>query len=177
MINLKKRSTTEAISANPYPDKFHEAFFAALSDVIFSKDLAKSVDSILAGIGRAFNAQVFLFRRAGNSAELTGYSSNRTNEIAELLRKAGIRVSPKKIPLPGGRDKFFDAPFVEYDDLFHLIGDMTTSAACRKIQGQLAFRWLASVAVRADSNQLALLILIAEKPPIFPRHPGSSGGR
>ncbi len=165
MLNLKKKNSSNTAPSVSYRERFQESILAAVSEVIFAEEIGKSVHAVLAGIRRAFNADVFLFRRSGDSAELAEYLSNKTEEITELLRKAGIRLSPKKINLSGGRDKLFGSPFNEFGDLFPLIGDMTTSAACRKIQTELGVRWIASTSFEIDGRRFLILVLMPDKPP------------
>ncbi|HQT92481.1 MAG TPA: hypothetical protein PL001_10700, partial [Candidatus Kryptobacter bacterium] len=141
MINLKKRTTTPPTRHDDYPTGFQEAFFSALSDVVSADELDKSITSIISATRRAFSGSAALFRRSGDSAALVQFSAEKPDEIPALLVKAGIRLSAGKIPLTSGRAKIFELPYTEYDDLFQLIGDMTSSAACRKIQRDLNFSW------------------------------------
>ncbi len=163
MINLKKRTT--AVPAQPVNSsaRFQEAFFSALSDVIFTDGLEKSITSIVSGIRRAFDGDTFLFRRSGETASLVGYSSDRADEITGLLRKAGVRLSADRVPLSGGRGKLFAAPFAEYDDLFALAGDLTTAAACRKMQHELQFGQVATASVKIEAEEFGVVILLHDK--------------
>ena len=165
MINLKKRTTTTPPTRHDdYPAGFQEAFFSALSDVLSADELDKSITSIISAARRAFSGSAALFRRSGDAAALVQFSAEKPDEIPALLVKAGIRLSAGKIPLTGGRAKIFELLYAEYDDLFHLIGDMTSSAACRKIQRDLNFSWIATVSVKTESADFALMVLLSEKP-------------
>lgn len=165
MLNLKKNRTSNTAPTISYPERFQESILATISEIIYAEEIGESVHAILSGIRHAFNGDVFLFRRSGDFAELAEYSSGKAEVIAELLRKAGIRLSAKKIPLSGGREKLFGSPFVEYGELFLLVGDMTTSAACRKIQSQLGIKWIASTSLDIDSHRFMILVIMSERPP------------
>ncbi len=165
MINLKRKTAGGPAQEGAYRARFQEAFFAALSDVISADELAKSILSILSGARQAFNGNAFLFRRYDEYMSLVDFSADKPAEIAGLLKKAGVRAAAEKIPLSQARAKVFKLPFIEYDDMFDLLGDMTTSAACRKIQADLQFNFLASASVRTESADLAILVSLREKPP------------
>ncbi len=165
MLNLKKSKSTETINTTSHHARFQEAFFAALSETIFSERPENTVGSIVSAVGKAFDCNSFLFRRSGGTAALAAYSADNQKRIADLFRIAGIRLSPEKIPLTGTRKKAFEETFTESDDFFQLLGDMTTSAACRKLQRELGAELVATASLKTDSSEMVLLLLLREKPP------------
>ncbi len=165
MLNLKKSKSTEPVELENHYARFQESFFAALSDIIFAEKLDSADALIVSAAGKAFDCDAFLFNRSGETAALTRYSLANPEQTASLIRKAGIRLSPNKIPLTDGRKRAFEAAFAEYDDIFQLLGDMTTSAALRKLQRELGVELVATSSLKTDSAEKALLLLLHQKPP------------
>lgn len=165
MLNLKKSKSTEAVKPASHQARFQEAFFAALSEIIFMDRPDDAVASIVSAVEKAFDCNTFLFTRSGGTAALATYSADNPERIADLFKKAGIRLSSDKIPLTGGRKKVFEVAFGEFDEIFQLLGDMTTSAACRKLQRELGAAILATASLKTNSSEMALLLLLREKPP------------
>ncbi len=165
MLNLKKSKSSETINTASHHARFQEAFFAALSETIFTDRPDNIVGSIVSAVGKAFDCHSFLFSRSGGTAALTAYSADNPKQIADSFKNAGIRLSTDKIPLTGGRKKAFEEKFTEFDEIFQLLGDMTTSAACRKLQRELGAGLVAAASVKTDASELALLLLLREKPP------------
>ncbi len=169
MLNLKRKTVKETVEQDIYSVRFQDAILDALAAVISSEDIDKSTSAVVSAAGRAFGGDAFLFRRSGEKAVLTSYSSERFSEIGALLRKTGVRITADNIPLVGGREKIFELPFVEFDGPFALLGDMITSAACRKIQNELQFSFVTCASAKIETSDLSLLLLLTEKPPTLRR--------
>lgn len=139
------------------------SFFTTLSEVMFSDALEQSTFCIATGIRRAFDAHAFVFRRKGKFAELVAYSNGNSEELSTLLLKAGLKVDVYKINLSGERNKVFDSAYTEFSSPFPLIGDLTTSAASRKLQRELGFARLAFSSVETDDGNYTVLVLLPDK--------------
>ncbi len=161
--NFKRKTAASVRAHEAHSEKFREGFFSTLSEVVFANELGKSISSVAAGISRAFDADTFIFERKDEHAVLVGVSAKNPEKIANLLTKAGLKLDIHKIPLSEERKKIFDSAFSEFADPFPLIGDMTTSAACRKIQRDLEFNSLVSASAKTDSGDYVILVLLPER--------------
>lgn len=161
--NFKRKTAASVRAHESHSEKFREGFFSTLSEVVFANELGKSISSVAAGISRAFDADTFIFERIDEHAGLVGVSAKNPEKIANLLIKAGLKLDVHKIPLSEERKKIFDSSFSEFADPFPLIGDMTTSAACRKIQRDLEFNSLVSASAKTDSGDYVILVLLPER--------------
>lgn len=164
MLNLKKKQTIDTTAQDTYRSRFQDSFFAALSEIVFADQLDTAIVLIVSAIERAFDCDTFLFSRNGDTAALNRFSAETPDDIAALIRKAGVRFSSNKIPLTGGRKRIFEVPFAEYDEIFQLLGDVTTSAACRKLQRELRVQFVATASLKAGNSELVLLLLLHQKP-------------
>jgi PAS domain-containing protein/CheY-like chemotaxis protein len=144
-------------------EKFRKIFFSTLSEVILSSDLAKSFSAIANGMMQSLDASVFVFRRNDESASLICYAANDLDRISSVLVKLGIRLDVNAVPLRGGRVKVFAGGYAEFEDPFALIGDLATSAACRKIQNELKFSAISTISVKTESGDYLILALLPFK--------------
>ncbi len=158
-----KNESSEDTTAKSHSDTLREGFSNALSEAVFSDDLDKCISSIAASVRSAFGGDAFVFRRNADVIELVSFSSSDPQNLAALLVKVGLKLDVHSIPVSPGRDKVFDSPYSELEDSFQLLGDMTTTAACRKIQRDLKFRWIVTAATKTGSEQLALIVLLQDK--------------
>jgi len=143
--------------------RFRDMFFSALSEVIYANSLERSISSIAEGVMRAYGGATFIFRRDGESAALVGSAAENVEHVADLLRRAGLRLDVDNIPLSEGRTKVFDSNFMELGDPFELIDDLTTYAACKKIQRELHFGIVVTTSAKTESGDYSILILLPAK--------------
>jgi CheY-like chemotaxis protein/PAS domain-containing protein len=136
---------------------------STLSEVVFANDFDESISAIAAGINRKFKGSVFIFRRNGETAGLVAYSSESVEKIVGILFKAGLKLDVNNIPLQKGRAKVFELPYGEFDNPFQLIGDMTTTAACKKIQHDLHFDSISTSSVKTELGDYLILLLQPKK--------------
>ena len=167
VIYLRSHSRREVPASDNqtghFSENFRKIFFSVLSEVIASDDQATSLFAIANGVMRAFNANVFVFGRSGESAALLCQAARDSDRIANLLAKLGIKPDINAIPLRGGRAKVFAGGYAEFEDLFPLIGDLATSAACRKIQNELKFGSISTISVKTESGDYLILSLLPTK--------------
>lgn len=160
------RKTASKIEAHEAQlEKFRGSFLKTLSEVIFSDELEQSNFYIASGVRRAFDSDAFVFRGKEKKGELVAYSNANVERLSTLLLKAGLKIDIYKIGLSGAREKIFDAAYAEFDNPFPLIGDLTTSAACKKIQRELGFSKIAFSSVETDDGAYAIMILLPDKVP------------
>lgn len=158
----QKISATEA-GVDSIGEKFRKIFLSTLSEVIASDDLAKSLSAIADGVKQTFDANVFIFSRNGESANLICHAANDLDRISNVLVKLGIRLDVSAIPLRGGRAKVFAGGYAEFEDPFPLIDDLATSAACKKIQNELKFNSISTISVKTESGDYLTLLLLPVK--------------
>jgi PAS domain-containing protein/CheY-like chemotaxis protein len=164
VIYLRSHSRREISAADKeighFSENFRKIFFSVLSEVIASDDQDKSLSAIANGVMRTFGANVFIFGRTGESAGLLCHAANDLDRISNLLVKIGIRLDVGAIPLRGGRAKVFAGGYAEFEDPFPLIGDLATSAACRKIQNELKFDSISTISVKTESGDYLILLIL-----------------
>ncbi len=163
MANFRRKTALTVERNEAQLERLRSSFFTTLSEVMFSDALEQSTFCIATGIRRAFDAHAFIFRRKDKSAELAAYSNGNSEELSTLLLRAGLKLDVYRIGLSRERDRVFDADYAEYDSPFPLIGDLTTSAACRKLQHELGFARLAFSSVETDDGDYAVLVLLPDK--------------
>ena len=126
---------------------------STLSDVVFANNFDESISSIAASVNRELKGSVFIFRRDGDSASLVAYSSENPEKIATVLSKAGLKMNINAVPLQKERAKVFDLTYGEFNSPFQLIGDLTTSAACKKIQHDLNLEMICTTSAKTESSE------------------------
>lgn len=156
-------SVPQSGSLTSYPTSAAGGQVSLLSEIVFANNFDKSISSIAEGINREFKGNVFIFKRNGDSAGLAAYSSENIEKIAATISKAGLKLNVNSIPLLKGRSKLFDLPYSEYDGPFQLIGDLATTAACKKIQHDLHFDLISISSVKTESGDYFILLLHPKK--------------
>ncbi|MCL4538029.1 MAG: PAS domain-containing protein, partial [Bacteroidetes bacterium] len=163
MAKFRRKTTSSVETREAQLEKFRGSFLKTLSEVIFSDELEQSTFCIASGIRRAFDSDVFIFKRKEEKGEMVAYSNADVEQLSTLLLKAGLRLDVYKIELSGERERVFDAAYTEFDNPFPLIGDLTTSAACKKIQRELGFNRLVFSSVETDDGAYTVLVLLPDK--------------
>ncbi len=159
----KQKSSVNTRQEDLFAEKFRKAFFSTVSEVVAAYELDKSLSAIASGMMQAFDGSVFIFSRGGESASLVSYATDDIELISNVLMKLGVRFDTNAIPLGGAREKVFGGGYAEFEDPFPLIGDMVTSAACRKIQNEIGFNSISTISVKTESGDYLALLLLPER--------------
>ncbi len=159
-LNSRRKSISRQSMDDPFAEKFRKIFFSTLSEIIAADELDKSFSAIANGIMETFDGSVFIFRRNGESAGLIRYAANDLDRISSLFVKLGLKLDVNAIPLRGGRVKVFASGYNEFEDPFPLIGDLATSAACRKIQNELKLNLISTTSVKTESGDYLMVLLL-----------------
>lgn len=159
----KQKSSADTRRGDLFAEKFRKMFFSTVSQVIAAYELDKSLSAIASGMMQAFGGSVFIFSRSGESASLVCHAANDIELISDVFVKLGIRFDTKAIPLGGAREKVFAGGYAEFEDPFPLIGDLVTSAACRKIQNEINFNLISTISVKTESGDYLALLLLPER--------------
>ncbi len=146
-------------------DNFKRGLSNAVSDAVFSDHIDKCFSSIATNVRTAFGGDAFVFRRKYDSIELVAHSTGDAARLAEMLTRYGLNLDVHAIPLSDEREKIFTSPYTEMEDAFQIVGDMVTTAACRRIQRELKFKWILTAATKTDKDEFAIIALISEKNP------------
>ena len=161
--NSRRNAALKENKSESFEEKFRKIFFSTLSGVITGDDLDKSISAIADGIKQTFGTSIFIFKRDGESAAFVCHAADDLDLISSVLLKYGIRLDLDNIPLRGGRYKIFRGNYYEFTNPFPLIGDVATSAACRKIQKELKFGLIATNSVKTESGDYLIVLLLQEK--------------
>jgi PAS domain-containing protein len=159
----KQKYSAETQRGDLFAEEFRKIFFSTVSEVIAAYELEKSLSAIANGMMQAFDGSVFIFSRSGELANLVCHAASDIELISDVLAKLGIRFEANAIPLGGAREKVFAGGYAEFEDPFPLIGDLVTSAACRRIQNEIRFGSISTISVKTESGDYLALVLLPER--------------
>ncbi|MGC8594450.1 MAG: PAS domain-containing protein [Candidatus Kryptoniota bacterium] len=144
--------------------RFNRALLGTLPQVLEAENLKDGYEKIIKGLKSAFDCDAIILERRGDSIAIISYDVADQGKVSDLLIKAGVLSNNGLIPLSESRRKLFAYDYIEFEDPFELLSDMTTSAASRKIKKEMGFaRIAAAKAGAAGSHSLLILARQAEQ--------------
>lgn len=138
--------------------RFNKAFLETLPRALTAENLKEGYEKIINGLKSAFDCDVVILEKNGDAMAIASYNVANQKKVSNLLLKAGVLFDIGSIPLSQGRRKLFDSDYIEFEDPFELLSDVTTSAASRKIKKEMGFFRIAASKVGAEGSH-SLLIL------------------
>lgn len=157
-VKLHKRTLAILSISEQNLMRFNDAFLKTIPRILTADSLKDGYERIINGLISAFDCDVIILEKRGDTLAIVSYSIADEEKIASLLRKTGASFEFDSIPLSEGRGRLFSSDYIEFEDPFELLSDITTSVVSSKIKREIGFAKIAASKVGTHGNH-SLLIL------------------